>query len=51
MAFRLSRRKIAQYYTTQLLEGADTKKLSLELAAFLIESRRVNEMKLIVRDI
>ena len=49
MAIRLSRRKIADHYAEQLLGG--NKKAAKELAAYLIETGRVRELDLIVRDI
>jgi F-type H+-transporting ATPase subunit delta len=49
MAQRLSRRKIASYYADELLAG--NKKVVTELAAFLLQSRRTNELELIVRDV
>lgn len=48
MANRLSRRKIAAYYADELVAGSDIMK---SLAAYLVESRRVREYELIVRDI
>ncbi len=49
MAQRLSRRKIAAYYADQLVAGKKT--APKELAAYLVETRRVRELELIVRDI
>lgn len=49
MGQRLSRRKIAAYYAGQLLAGK--KNVARELAGYLVESRRVRELDLIVRDI
>ncbi len=51
MAMRLSRRKITSYVAQQLMAGVATEPLVLQLAAFLIDSRRTNEVGLIVRDI
>jgi len=51
MATRLSRRKIASYYASSLIDGADAKKLTLQLAAFLIESKRTKELDLVISDI
>lgn len=48
---RLSRRAIAKYATDQITSGADTKKLVLQLAAYLVETRRTGELSLIIRDI
>jgi F-type H+-transporting ATPase subunit delta len=46
---RISRRKIAAYYAEKLLSGRQT--VAKELAAFLVDTRRVRELELIVRDI
>lgn len=51
MAIRLSRRKIASYYATSLVDGVDAKKVALQLAGYLIESGRTKELELIVSDI
>jgi len=51
MAVRLSRRKITGYIAEQLMAGVKTEQLVLQLAAFLIDSKRTNEVGLIVRDI
>ena len=51
MAIRLSRRKITGYIAQQLAAGADVEQLVRQLAAFLIDSRRTNEVSLVVRDI
>lgn len=51
MAIRVSRRKISNYIADQLVQGHETKKLILELAAFLIDTRRTKELELVVRDI
>lgn len=51
MALRVSRRKIAQYYASELLKGIPTDQLTRQLAAFLVETRRIRELSLIVRDI
>ncbi|MDB5160096.1 MAG: atpH [Candidatus Saccharibacteria bacterium] len=49
---RLSRRSIAEYVATSLIEGKPSKKALLsELAAFLIDTQRTDELDLIVRDI
>lgn len=48
---RLSRRAIATYVADQLLDGTDHKKLVLQLAAYLVETRRTNELTLVIRDI
>lgn len=46
---RMSRRKIAAYYADQLVAG--NKHIAKELAAFLVETRRVREVELVIRDI
>jgi F-type H+-transporting ATPase subunit delta len=51
MAVRLSRRKITGYITEQLVAGVKAEQLVLQLAAFLIDTKRTNEVGLIVRDI
>lgn len=51
MSARLSRRKIAEYYGNELLEGTSATELTRELAAFLVDTRRTRELSLIVRDI
>jgi F-type H+-transporting ATPase subunit delta len=50
MATRLSRRKLAEYSADQLLAGKKETVLQ-ELAAYLIEKKRVSELDLIIRDI
>ena len=49
MATKLSRRKISEYYADQLLAG--DKNVAKQLAAYLIETRRLREVELITRDI
>lgn len=51
MATRISRRKIAEYAAERLLNGEKTSAVVKEIAAFLLETRRTREGKLIVRDI
>jgi F-type H+-transporting ATPase subunit delta len=48
---KLSRRAIATYIAEQLTSGADSKKVILQLAAYLVDTRRTKELSLIVRDI
>ncbi|MFZ2836238.1 MAG: F0F1 ATP synthase subunit delta [Candidatus Saccharimonadales bacterium] len=50
MAVRLSRRKLASYCADQLMSGNKVTVIQ-ELAAYLVEKRRTNELELIVRDI
>lgn len=45
---RIPRRKIATYFADELLAGRNVTK---QLAAYLVESKRVRELNLIVRDI
>lgn len=49
MAQRVARRKIAAYYAEQLIAGK--KDIAKQLAAYLVETHRVRELDLIVRDI
>ena len=52
MPGRISRRRIAEYVATELLEGKTSKaKVLQQLAAFLVDTRRTEELTLIVRDI
>lgn len=45
---RLSRRKIAAYFADEVVAGRDITK---HLAAYLVESKRIREARLVVRDI
>lgn len=45
---KLSRRKIAVYFADELLAGRN---VSRQLAAYLIDSKRVRELGLVIRDI
>ncbi len=51
MAGKLSRRALATHYVNGVLAGVSAKKLSQQLAAYLIESRRTKELNLMIRDI
>jgi F-type H+-transporting ATPase subunit delta len=51
MAARLSRRKIALNVTQRLLAGEEQKLVMKEVAAFLIDTGRIREIDLLVRDI
>lgn len=51
MAGRLSRRRIAEYVATELLNGTGKVALLSQLAGYLVEYRRTDELGLIVRDI
>lgn len=51
MAVHLSRRKLSDYYATSLMAGADSTTLATQLAAYLVESKRVKELRLIISDI
>jgi ATP synthase F1 delta subunit len=51
MPGRISRRSMAEYISVSLIEGQSKKKLFTQLAGFLIETKRVKELDLIVRDI
>lgn len=48
---KLSRRKLSEYATTRLLKGDNVKLVMKELAAHLIDTGRVRELELIIRDI
>jgi len=47
--FRISRRKLADYYASELLAGHDD--VAMQLAAYLMETNRLREVELITRDI
>ena len=47
----LSRRSIAHYVASELLKGSSRTHLARQLVAHLIESRRTNELDVIMRDI
>ena len=51
MARKLSRRDLARHAARQLSDGASQKTVALQLAAYLIQNRRTNELGVIVRDI
>ncbi|NCU37864.1 hypothetical protein EOL96_02285 [Candidatus Saccharibacteria bacterium] len=51
MQTKLSRRKIADYVAQQLTAGESVETLVMQVAAYLIESRRVREVDLVVRAI
>ena len=51
MARKLSRRDLSRYAARQLSDGVSQKKVARQLAAYLIENRRTNEISVIVRDI
>ncbi len=51
MATKLSRRKIADYIVGTILDGGNLSQVVRQLAGYLLESRRVNELDHIVRDI
>lgn len=51
MARKLSRRQIARYVAGQLLDGGSRDKTLKQLAAYLVDQRRTNELASIVRDI
>lgn len=51
MAKRLSRRALATYIADEWVSGVDRTKLVRQLAAYLVESRRTDEVVLITRDI
>jgi len=51
MPGRLSRRAVAAYVATGLIDGKNKKALLTQLAGYLVESKRTKELDLIVRDI
>jgi F0F1-type ATP synthase delta subunit len=51
MSHTLSRRQLAGYAATELINGASIKEISAQLAAVLKESKRTNEAELLSRDI
>ncbi len=51
MARKLSRRAIAEHIAKRLIAGDAQATLVNQLAAYLIESRRTNEVSLMIRDI
>ncbi len=51
MATKLSRRKIADYMVSTILDGGNLGQVTKQLAGYLLESKRVNELDHIVRDI
>lgn len=51
MAEAISRRKLAQYVADRLVNGEPVKEVLRGLAAYLIETHRQREARLIVRDI
>ncbi len=48
---KLSRRSIAMYVANELDTPARRKKVILQLAAYLVDTRRTNELPLVIRDI
>jgi len=48
---KLSRRAIAIYIAEQLTGKTDPQKVILQLAAYLVDTRRTKELSLIIRDI
>ena len=50
MGHPISRRDLSRYIANELREGSRTKIIN-ELAAYLIDTRRVNELDLIMRDV
>lgn len=51
MARKLSRRDLATYFANEALKGTSVKKLSRQLAAYLIETGRTKELSLMLREI
>lgn len=48
---KVSRREIAKTVTKQLIEGKDPKRVALEVAAYLVEHKAVNQLHMVVGDI
>lgn len=51
MARKLSRRSLAKHVATHLVNGKPQTEIAQQLAAYLIWTRRTNELSMIVRDI
>ena len=51
MPGRLSRRSMAEYVASGLVEGKSKQLLLRQLAGYLVDTRRTKELELIVRDI
>ena len=51
MAEAISRRKLSQYVAKRIMAGDPVKDVVRELAAYLIETHRLREAELIIRDI
>lgn len=51
MARKLSRRALSAYIAGRLIEGAPEKEVATHVAAYLLETRRTNELELIIRDV
>ncbi|HYG84005.1 MAG TPA: ATP synthase F1 subunit delta [Verrucomicrobiae bacterium] len=47
----LSRRRVAAYAAAQLAAGADTNKLSQQLAAYVVSQKRLSQWELLLTDI
>lgn len=47
---KLSRRQISTYVSRQLIAGGSRRELAMQLAAYLIESKKTNDASLILRD-
>ncbi|MGH7218182.1 MAG: F0F1 ATP synthase subunit delta [Candidatus Microsaccharimonas sp.] len=51
MARKLSRRSLAQHVASHIAAGKPQKDVALQLAAYLIQSRRTGELSVLIRDI
>lgn len=51
MPGKLSRRAIAHYFVESVVSGVSVKKLARQLAAHLIETKRTDELELVLREI
>lgn len=51
MAGTFSRRKLADYVARQLHDGADPAILATQITAYLVDSKRIGQLELLIRDI
>lgn len=51
MALRLSRRKLAKYYSDSLIKGIDKDSVLKQLASYMIENGRKNEVNQLIEEI
>lgn len=48
---KISRRKLADYISTEIINNNDIKSCLIQVAAYLVRFNRVNEIELLVRDV